>query len=138
MSEQNVGEQAPEFLDATVVVRRLVACPVKQVWKVLMSKEGAEALLGPGAALGQKGNTWRADDGRSGVIRSLHPLEEVRFSFRLDDKATPSVVELTLEPQDASTLLTVTHSRLTTDMDVSWLSERWEAALGRIEACVSD
>ena len=133
MSEQKVSEQAPEPTDATVVVATTVACPAKLVWKVLMTRPGAEALLGPGAELGLKGSTWRADDGRSGVVRSLHPLEEIRFSFRLDDKAVPSVVELTLEPADDATVLTVTHSRLADDVDPGWVRGRWEAALRRID-----
>ena len=133
MSDQNVSEQAAGPQEATVVVSRTVACPVKQVWKVLMTKEGAEALLGPGAVLGQKGSTWEAEDGRTGVIRSLHPLEEIRFSLRKDALADPTVVELTLTPDDEATVLRLTHSRLGDDLDRDWVRDRWEAALDRIQ-----
>jgi uncharacterized protein YndB with AHSA1/START domain len=114
-----------------------VAHPVKQVWKALMAKEGAEALLGPGAEFGDKGHTWTAQDGRSGVIRSLHPLEEIRFSFRRDEDSDPTVVELALEPQGESTQLTVTHSRLPQGTDVAEITARWEAALERIDGYVA-
>ena len=133
MSDQNVSEQAAGPQEATVVVSRAVACPVKQVWKVLMTKEGAEALLGPGAEFGQKGSTWEAANGLGGVIRSLHPLEEIRFSLRKDPLADPTVVELTLTPEDEATVLRLTHSRLQGDLDLEWVRDRWEAARDRIQ-----
>jgi uncharacterized protein YndB with AHSA1/START domain len=137
MTEQNRGDLASEQQDATVVVSRVVASPVQQVWRVLMTQAGAEALLGPGAVFGQKGHSWVAQDGRSGVIRSLHPMEEIRFSFRRDENATPTVVELTLQPEGDATLLTVTHSRLHEDMDIDWVTGRWEAALDRVTEFVA-
>ena len=133
MSDQNVSEQAAGPQGAAVVVSRTVACPVKQVWKVLMTKEGAEALLGRGAEFGQKGSTWEAEDGRGGVIRSLHPLEQIRFSYRKDALADPTTVELTMAPQGEATVLRLTHSRLDDDLDLEWVRGRWEAAFDRIQ-----
>ena len=136
MTDQNLSEPASEPLDDTVVVSRSVAYPVRKVWQVLMSKSGAEAMLGPGAQFGEKGHSWVAEDGRSGVIRSLHPLEEIRFSFRKDDDSAPTVVELALQPDGDTTVLTATHSRLQ-DMDLEWVKGRWEAALDRVAECVA-
>ena len=137
MTDQNLSEPASKPQDDTVVVSRRVEYPVQQVWRVLMSKAGAEAMLGPGAQFGEKGHSWVAQDGRSGVIRSLHPLEEIRFSFRRDDQAPPTVLELTLQSDGDATLLTATHSRLQPDMDLDWVTQRWEAALGRVAECVA-
>jgi uncharacterized protein YndB with AHSA1/START domain len=118
----------------TVSVSRTVPASVKGVWKALMTKEGAEALLGEGAEIGLKGSTWSSINGKSGVIRTLHPLEEVRFSIRREDgKFGPSLVSVDLAPEDADTRLTITHSNLTEDVDLEWLASRWEAALDRIE-----
>jgi len=132
-SELNAANTEP----ATVVVSRTVTCPVKRVWKELMTAHGAEALLGPGAQFGEKGQSWTAADGRTGVIRTLHPLEEIRFSLRRDDSA-PSMVQILLAPDGDSTVLTVTHSNLGEDTDVQWLTGRWEAALGRIDAVLAE
>ena len=132
-SELNDSNQAP----AAVVVSRTLTCPVKRVWKELMTKQGAEALLGPGAEFGEKGQTWTSADGRTGVVRTLHPMEELRFSLRQDDNP-PSMVQIDLVPEGDMTALTVTHSSLNEDTDRQWLVGRWEAALGRIDAYLAD
>ena len=137
MTDQNLSEPASEPQDDTVVVSRSVAYPVRRVWQVLMSKAGAEAMLGPGAEFGEKGHSWVAQDGRSGVIRSLHPLEEIRFSFRKDDDSAPTVVQLALKSDGDTTVLTATHSKLQPDMDLDWVKGRWEAALDRVAECVA-
>lgn len=128
-SESNTAHPSP----ATVVVSRTVTCPVKRVWKELMAPAGAETLLGPGAEFGEKGHTWTAADGRSGVIRTLHPLEEIRFSFRRDEQATPSIVQIDLTADGDDTTLTVTHSNLDDSTDPQQQAARWEAALERID-----
>ena len=136
MSEQSeVGTSNQE--PAEVVVSRTLTCPAKRVWKELMTKQGAEALLGPGAEFGEKGHTWTSEDGRTGVMRSLHPMEEIRFSFRQDDNP-PSMVQIDLVPDGDTTTLKVTHSNLNEDTDRQWLVGRWEAALGRIDAYLAE
>jgi len=122
---------------AAVVVSRTVACPVKRVWKEMMTTQGAEALLGPGAHFGEKGQTWTSEDGRTGVVRTVHPLEEIRFSIRQDDQP-PSMVQIDLVPDGDTTAITVTHSNLAQDTDRLWLTGRWEAALGRIDAFLAE
>ena len=134
MSEQSAADSAGEVQDTSVVVSRKVSRPVKEVWQVLMTDEGAEALLGPGSKLGSKGHTWTAIDGRSGVIRSFHPMEEIRFSWRRDEASAPSMVALELVSEGDVTNLQVTHSKLAADTDRSWLQDRWTAALERIES----
>jgi len=132
-SEVNASNQEP----AEVVVQRTLTCPAKRVWKELMTTQGAEALLGPGAEFGEKGHTWTSEDGRTGVMRSLHPMEEIRFSFRQDDNP-PSMVQIDLVPDGDNTTLKVTHSNLNDDTDRQWLVGRWEAALGRIDAYLAE
>jgi hypothetical protein len=65
-------------------------------------------------------------------MRSLHPLEEIRFSYRRDEQSAPTTVELALKADGDATVLTVTHSRLQPDMDVDDLTVRWQAALDRV------
>lgn len=121
--------------EGAVVVSRTVQRPVKAVWDVLMTSDGAEALLGPGAELGAKGHTWQSHDGRQGVIRSFHPLEQIRFSWRLQDSSHASMVAVNLKPaDDDATLLEIEHSNLSPSTDRAWLQDRWSAALDRIES----
>lgn len=137
MSEQNTSEAPGESLDTAVVVSRSVSQPIKDVWKALMTAEGSAALLGPGAVLGQKGHTWRSEDGRTGVIRSFHPLEQIRFTFRQDEDAPAGMVQLQLTPEDEdTTTITLEHSKLNSEPE--WIRQRWEAALDKIVAdCLS-
>ena len=137
MSEQS-ELIAPNQSPAAVVVSHTVACPVKRVWKELMSQAGAEALLGPGAQFGEKGHTWTSADGRTGVIRTLHPLEQLRFSFRVNAESNPSIVQIDLVPEGEQTTLTVTHSSLGEDIDPDWVAGRWQAALQRIDNFLVD
>ena len=132
MSEQS-EIIADGSLPATVVVSHVVSSPVKRVWNELMSPEGAETLLGPGAHFGGKGQTWSSNDGRSGVTRSLHPLEQIRFSIRKDDQSHPSMVQIDLAACDGGTKLTVTHTNLSDDIDRADLGQRWQAALQRVD-----
>ena len=118
----------------TTVVARVVDFPVKQVWAVLLTEEGQAALLGEGAILGNKGDTWRATDGTWGVTRSFHPLEEIRFSWHKDDDSPKTWVEVTLEQQGpAQTKIQISHDHRNADFDVAKMTTRWKAALARID-----
>lgn len=132
---EQTSEVKAESEGKTVVVSRTVKHPVKVVWDVLMSDDGAEALLGEGAKLGDKGHTWRAVSGREGVIRSFHPCEQIRFSYRFDSSSTPSMVELNLKgAHDQATEIQIKHSNLGPDIDQQWVNDRWASALERIES----
>jgi len=122
---------------AAVVVSQEVAYPVKRVWEHLISSAGAEALLGPGAFFGAKGQTWSSDNGLSGVVRTLHPMEELRFTIRRDGQPSHSMVQLDLAAEGDGTLMTVTHSNLEDGADIESLGGRWQDALGRIEASLA-
>lgn len=135
---EQTSEATGETEGTSVVVSRTLPYTVKSVWDALMTSEGAEALLGPGAVLGSKGQSWQSHDGRNGVIRSFHPLEEIRFSWRLDEAAQPSMVTVTLAAAgEAATDLQIQHEHLPAGRDRTWLTDRWSAVLDRIESeCV--
>ncbi|MEL4359392.1 MULTISPECIES: SRPBCC family protein [unclassified Luteococcus] len=133
MSEQIAGEAPGSSQDTAVRVSRQVSTPIKDVWKVLLTDEGTEALLGPGGKLGDKGHTWQADDGTHGVTRSFHPLEQIRFSWHRDQDAPATIVDLELRAvDDQSTELEIVHDKLPDDADREWLTEHWTKALDRI------
>jgi len=128
-------EQIPEAqASVTTVVSRVVEYPVKKVWAVLLAPEGQSALLGEGASLGDKGDTWKAADGTWGVTRSYHPLEEIRFSWHKDEDAPKTWVDVTLtEVSPAQTKIQISHDHSNADFDVAKATAHWKAALERID-----
>ena len=134
MSEQSTSEAIGNADDTVVVVTRTVSHPLKSVWDVLMKPHGAEALLGEGGELGAKGEDWHANDGTWGVVRSFHPLEQIRFSWHKHDDAPKSLVDLHLFKDDeATTRHEIRHDHLSADADKEWLEQHWADALARID-----
>ena len=118
---------------ATVLeVSRAVPQPVGDVWRVMTTPTGAEALLGKGAELRGKGEPWRSEDGSHGVVRSYHPGQQVRISWHADEEAPSSLVELHLLPEGDGTRLSLRYQE-TRDAGVNEnLRQHWSDALGRI------
>ena len=119
---------------SSVTVSLVVERPLDEVWDALMKPHGAEALLGEGGQLGQKGEHWAAIDGTYGVTRSFHPKEQIRFSWHAEEDAPRTVVDLQLSGDAASTRLVLAHEHLPEDADVDALAARWQAALEAIAA----
>jgi uncharacterized protein YndB with AHSA1/START domain len=115
-----------------VKVSRPVAAPVTHVWEVLVSPAGSEALLGEGATLGGKGEPYHCADGSSGVVRSYHPLEQLRVSWHETPDSPPSIVEIDLRSDGEGTVLDLTQNHLSEASDVAALGERWTAALAAV------
>jgi uncharacterized protein YndB with AHSA1/START domain len=125
---KTAGSGAP-----TVRVSRAVRAPLVHVWEVLVSPAGAEALLGEGAALGGKGEPYHCTDGTRGVVRSYHPLEQLRVSWHPAPDAPPSIVEVDLRADgDGSTRLDLSQDHLADGVDVDDLGRRWDAGLERV------
>ncbi len=115
-----------------IEVSRVAPQPITQVWQRLTTREGVEALLGPGAMLGSKGEPWRSQDGSCGVTRSYHPQEQVRVSWHADQDAPTTMVDLQLAPEGDGTRLHLRHERLTAEMPQDTLRRRWQDALARL------
>ena len=130
---QSAAEDAAiDSSPGTVHVTRTVPCSAEHVWECLITREGTEALLGPGAFLGSKGETWRSEDGSHGVVRSYHPLEQLRVSWHGTEDAPPSLVDLHLVRDADGTRLDLVHERLHDGDDADGLRRRWDEALGRL------
>ena len=112
MIEQSQGDTLVNPVDTTVTVSRSVSQPVKEIWKLLVTREGAEALLGAGGELGDKGDSWHAADGTYGVIRSYHPLEQIRFSWHAAEEAPKTIVEVDLSASDDGTRVEIRHEHI--------------------------
>jgi protein Tex len=114
-----------------IEVSRVVPFPIDQVWQILITPAGAEALLGDGAKLGTKGEPWRSVDGSHGVVRSYHPMEQVRLTWHADEHAAATLVDLRLTSEDGGTRLDLRHERVNDAALGQSLSQRWEEALSR-------
>lgn len=134
MIEQSQGDTLVNPVDTTVTVSRSVSQPVKQIWKLLVTREGAEALLGAGGELGDKGDSWRAADGTFGVIRSYHPLEQIRFSWHAAEEAPKTIVEVDLSAAEDGTRVEIRHEHIPSYFDASALTLKWEEALEKLAA----
>jgi uncharacterized protein YndB with AHSA1/START domain len=115
-----------------VRVSRSVPSSPEHVWECLCAREGTEALLGPGASLGSKGESWRSQDGPHGVVRSYHPLEQLRVSWHESDDDPPGIVDLHLVAEGEGTRLELVHGKLPDSTDAPALRARWDAALARL------
>lgn len=133
MTDQKAGETLANTVDTTVTVRRSVSQSPKSVWRFLVTREGAETLLGPGGELGDKGDSWHAEDGTYGVIRSYHPLEQIRFSWHAAEEAPKTIVDVQLLPGDeGETTVQIRHEQIPAYFDAAALSRRWERALEKL------
>jgi uncharacterized protein YndB with AHSA1/START domain len=119
-------------------VSRAMPQRVDKVWEVLITPAGAEALLGKGAQLGGKGEPWRSVDGTHGVVRSYHPMEQVRLSWHSDEQAPATLVELHLLPEGEGTRLSLRYEEVEDSAVSENLRQRWGDALGRIVAATPD
>jgi uncharacterized protein YndB with AHSA1/START domain len=117
---------------AVIEVSRVAPLPIDEVWQVLTTSAGAEALLGAGAHLGGKGETWRSADGSHGVVRSYHPMEQIRLSWHADEHGPATMVELNLTSEGEGTRLGLRHEQVAGVALDKGLQQRWETALGRI------
>ncbi len=135
MNEQGQGDTLVNPVDTTVTVSRSVSQPVKEIWKLLVTREGAEALLGAGGELGDKGDSWHAADGTYGVIRSYHPLEQIRFSWHAAEEAPKTIVEVDLSADaDGQTTVEIRHEHIPTYFDATAITRKWERALDKLAA----
>jgi uncharacterized protein YndB with AHSA1/START domain len=133
MTDQIAGDTLAASTDTTVVVQRSVSQPVKEVWRLIATPAGSEALLGEGGVLGDKGDSWHSTDGSYGVVRSYHPLEQIRFSWHADDLAPKSLVDLHLVEQGHdSTMVEIRHENIPGGWDAEAITEHWESALDRL------
>ena len=135
MTDQSTSDTLGKQVDTTVTVSRSVSQSVKDIWKLLVTPEGAEALLGPGGELGDKGDSWHAADGTYGVIRSYHPLEQIRFSWHAAEEAPKTLVDLhLLKKGESETTLEIRHEHIPVYFDAGAITRRWESALDKLVA----
>ena len=115
-----------------IEVSRVVPFPIDKVWQLLTTSAGAEALLGEGAKLGTKGEPWHSVDGTYGVVRSYHPMEQMRLTWHADEHAAATLVDLRLTPEGSDTRLDLRHEHLNDAALSQSMPQHWDEALARI------
>lgn len=130
MSETQEQNDASSHVEVT----RTIDAPVAKVWETLISPAGAEALVGHGALFGNKGESWHSEEGHRGVVRSFHPLEQLRVSWHETDDAPMSMLEFDLSSSEGTTSMFLRHDRVSGDLDAD--KDQWNQALERFEKVV--
>jgi uncharacterized protein YndB with AHSA1/START domain len=112
-----------------VDIARSVGQPVGAVWQALISPQGAGIWLGEGAVLGGKGESYHCADGSTGVVRSYHPLEQLRVSWHADDYAPATLIEVDLIPDGDTTTVRIHHDGISDAGQRAALEGRWSSRL---------
>jgi hypothetical protein len=133
-TESEAGVVGKSDAPQVVQVSRSVPAALTHVWEVLVSPTGSAALLGEGAVLGAKGEPYHCADGTSGVLRSYHPLEQLRVSWHPTPDSPPTIVEIDLRADGDATVLDLTQNHLTEGSDLEALRVRWSAGLDAVAA----
>ena len=132
--ESDAGHRTAGHADGVLDLDVTVHKPVTAVWQGLISPAGTAVWLGAGAVLGGKGESYHCDDGSTGVLRSFHPLEQLRVSWHPGDDAPASLVEIDLDDRGAETVLRLHHSGIAGD--TGELRQRWQERLAALSAHV--
>ena len=135
LTSQTTSEMPPElgWNARTVFLRLTVDRPVGAVWRTLVSAEGTALWLGEGAVLGDKGQSYHCADGSAGVVRSFHPLEQLRLTWSADPEAEPSLIEVDVTPEGSGTRLRLWHDGLPTET-LPAMREHWQQRLTALAA----
>jgi uncharacterized protein YndB with AHSA1/START domain len=124
-----VESDADQLTAGRVAIARTVSQPAGAVWQALISPQGAGIWLGEGAVLGGKGESYHCADGTTGVVRSYHPLEQLRVSWHADDYAPASLIEVDLVPDGDSTTIRLHHDGISDAGQRAALETRWNSRL---------
>jgi uncharacterized protein YndB with AHSA1/START domain len=124
-------------LHGSVDISRTVDQPVGAVWQALISPQGTGIWLGDGAVLGGKGESYHCSDGSTGVVRSYHPLEQLRVSWHADENAPATLIEVDLMPDGDATTVRVHHQGIADAGHRNNLESRWAARLDDLVAFIS-
>lgn len=121
--------------EAQIVVSKVVNLPVEHVWGAFNTKPGVEALLGSGAVLGGKGDSWHTAEGPHGVLRSYHAMEQIRVSWHASEDAPKTLVDIHLRPLGDQTEVTLEHLHID-EQESGTLTDYWNQALDRFATTV--
>lgn len=112
----------------TIELSRTVSQHGGAVWQALTSPAGTAVWLGAGAVLGGKGESYHCNDGAMGVVRSFHPLEQLRLSWHEQPASDSTLIEVDLTPLADGTLLRIWHENVPANK-ADGIRQDWERRL---------
>ena len=94
-------------------VSRTVDQPIDQVWSYLTSPDGIRRWLGGGLVLpSDKGAEYRTPDGTTGDLRSFHPGDRIRLTWRPADWDHSTTLQIVVRANGDRTSLRFHQERL--------------------------
>lgn len=81
-------------------VSKTLAHPPRDVWDFISGREGLSCWLGGGVVLreGDKGQAYETDDGTVGEVRSFHPGDRIRLTWRPPGWEHDTTVQVAVSP----------------------------------------
>jgi uncharacterized protein YndB with AHSA1/START domain len=117
-------------------VRRTLPLSKEQAWAFLTSSTGLHSWLGELASLPMEpGHRYLTQDGTSGEVRVVKPLEQLRLTWQRQDWPTPSTLQIRLLPAGPDKTTISFHQEKLEDMHVrEEMKLRWEEVLSYMKA----
>lgn len=112
-------------------VSKTLPYPVEHVWDFLLSPAGLAVWLGEGVELAPK-KTYRTADGTEGEVRSLHPLDRVRLTWRPKDWDHDTTVQVAVRGEGEKTMLRFHQEWLADSDERSRQRDHWKAVLDKV------
>ena len=113
--------------------------PATAVWKVLRSPEGTAVWLGGAVELGERaGEGYRTPDGTVGELRSHHPGERIRLTWRPADWDHDTTVQVTLEDKGDRTALRFHQERLADADERERQRAHWRSVIARLRPLLDE
>jgi uncharacterized protein YndB with AHSA1/START domain len=118
-------------------VSKTLPCSVEQVWALLTSADGLRLWLGDVTLGTRKGDRYETADGTVGEIRSFHPHDRVRLTWRPADWTHDTTVQVAVTGSGEKTVLRFHQEWLADAGERERQREHWRAAMARVVAALS-
>lgn len=118
-------------------VSKTLAYPIEQVWALLTSKDGLRLWLGDVELGTSKGDRYETADGTVGEIRSFHPHDRLRLTWRPADWTHYTTVQVAVVGDGDRTMLRFHQEWLADAEERERQRTHWQAAMDRVVAALS-
>ena len=118
-------------------VSKTLPYSVEQVWALLTSVDGLRLWLGDVTLGTRKGDRYETADGTVGEIRSFHPHDRVRLTWRPADWTHDTTVQVAVTGNGDKTVLRFHQEWLADAGERERQREHWRAAMARVVAALS-
>lgn len=131
-TDRPVGQTAS--VGFQIGVRRTLPIPPQQAWGILTSSEGLRLWLGDLPTLGlEPGYRYITQEGTSGEVRVVKPLQQLRLTWQPEGWARPSTVQIRLLSSDPEKTTISFHQEHLADATArAEMKRRWEAVLAQL------